>query len=888
MGEVYRARDMRLGREVAVKIIHPLLAADPDRLSRFEKEARAASALNHPNIVTIYDIGSADSISYIAMELVSGKTLREMIVEGPLPTRRLLAAAVQIADGLAKAHAAGIVHRDLKPDNVMVTKDGLVKILDFGLAKLARRGLEEGQGTQTPTVSEGTQPGIVRGTVGYMSPEQASGHPVDFRSDQFSFGSILYEMATGKRAFQKATGVDTLAAIIHEEPEPVTRLAPKLPTPLGWIVQRCLSKDPEERYSSTRDLAKELQDLRTHLSEAVSATDVAPGESPRLRRRVLFWALAVAVALAVAFGLLLGIRFFRTGSPTASPLSLSLSFPIDAAPNTYNHNPLALSPDGKTLVYSGSEQLVLHIAPEVPQLLFVRRLDRDEIRPIPGTEGARFPFMSPDGLQVGFFAEKKLKKVSLAGGSPITLCDAPIPRGGSWGVDGTIVFTPGATSGLQRIPASGGEPRRVTIPDAAKGERHYFPQILPDGEHVLFELRDRNLMSRAALVSLRSGEQRSLMEDAAYPRYLPTGHLVFTRPGSLFAVPFSLKRLEASGPPVPLVDDLMTNFNFMRCAEFTFSEEGTLVYVPSRTPQRTLVWVDRRGAVERAPLPPAGYQQVALSPDGGRLAAVAVDKSEKLALLFGDLGRRTLSRSTAEGIFHGLAWAPDGNRIAFGFGPARKLNGAFWQSADGSTPPERLTSETALQQEWPASFSPDGSLLLVGLFSHADTSPANTGYDIFVLPLSGDRKLRPFLQTKFWEEYPRFSPDGGWVAYVSNESERSEVYVRSFPGPGPKWQVSTEGGTEPRWSRSGRELFYRDRNKMMVVDVETKPTFRAGRPRTLFEGSYCYFDFNSYDVAPDGTRFLMIKEDAAESGPAHVNVVLNWFEEVKRRVPGAQ
>ena len=428
----------------------------------------------------------------------------------------------------------------------------------------------------------------------------------------------------------------------------------------------------------------------------------------------------------------------------------------------------------------------------------------------------------------------------------------------------------------------------MTTPDAAKFEHHGLPQILPDGEHVLFQMREgTETKHRAAVVSLRTGEKRIVMEDVASVRYLPTGHLVFTRPGSLFAVPFSLRRLEVSGPPSLLLDDLVTNYDFGRAAAYAFSQEGTLIYAPTRQLQRTLVWVDRKGATEKVPLPPAGYQAVELSPDGRRLAAITVEKGEKYSLMIGDLARGTLSRSTTEGNFEGLAWAPDGNRIAFGYGPERRTNGTFWQSADGSTPPERLTSDTELQQEFPSSFSPDGSLLLVNATRGAFTS-AHTGWDIFVLALSGQRTLRPFLQTRFSEAQARFSPDGRWVSYVSDESGRIEVFVRPFPGPGQRWQISTDGGGELRWSRSGRELFYRNGNKMMIVDVETKPTFHAGRPRTFFEGRFLNYDENTYDVAPDGARCLMIKEDPAESGPIHVNVILNWFEEVKRRVPGGE
>ncbi|MFI5182160.1 MAG: protein kinase [Thermoanaerobaculia bacterium] len=895
MGEVYRATDTRLGREVALKVLPGDFLESEEGRTRFEREARALATLSHPNIAAVYAFeeipGSPGSPSrhLLAMELLEGGTLREALAKGPLPLKKALDVGLQVAEGLAAAHGKGIVHRDIKPENVFVTKDGHVKILDFGLARhdVTRHDPAD---TRSPTLAAVSEKGVVLGTVAYMSPEQARGETVDFRSDQFSLGTVLYEMLTGKRPFVRDSAAQTMAAIIQDEPEPVTKLDPKLPAPVGWLVQRCLSKDKEERYSSTKDLAKELHNLRTHLSEAVSAANGALADEPRLRPRVPYWVLvlAAAVTLAVALGLYVGFRSSRTGPPPGSPLIVSLNFPVDAGPNVAN--PPALTPDGKTIVYVGLSY--------ANQKIFVRRLDHDEIRPIPGTDGAWFPFLSPDGLEVGFFADRKLKKVALAGGSPVTLCDAPRSRGGNWGADGTIVFVPSATSGLWRIPASGGEPRKVTTPDAAKDERHYFPQFLPDGEHVLFAITDGRRTSRAAVVSLRTGEQRILIEDAAYPRYLPTGHLLFTRPGSLFAVPFSLSRLEVSGSPVPLLDDLVTNFSLSRHAEFAFSQEGTLVYVPALQLQRTLVWVDRKGAVERVPFPPGHYYSAGLSPDGGRLAVITAEKGGRRALLVGDLTRGTLSHSVAEGSIGFLVWAPDGKRIAFGFAPeGGELNHVFWQDADGSTPPERLTGQTTPRREdlWnsiaPDGFSPDGNLLLVDVINNAPDA-ADPGCHIFVLSLIGEKTLRPFLQTKFNEEGAHFSPDGRWVAYYSNDSGRHEVFVRPFPGPGPKWQISTEGGLFPLWSRSGRELFYRNGEKMMVVDVETKLTFRAGRPRALFEGRYIFGD-STYAVTPDGTRFLMIKEDPAESETTvgcvkNLKVILNWFEEVKRRVPGAK
>ena len=576
MGEVYRARDTRLGRDVAVKVLPEIVSDDPRALARFEQEAKAVAALSHPNILALFDVGKESSVSFVVTELLEGETLRAFLARGPVPLRKALDIGLQVAEGLAAAHDKGIVHRDVKPENVFLTKDGHAKLLDFGLAR-SRPVSTAGDETQSPTVDKLTSEGAVVGTVAYMSPEQGRGQTVDLHSDQFSLGVVLYEMLTGKRPFEGASAAETLAAIIREEPEPLTKLDPKLPAPLVWIVQRCLSKDPDERYTSTKDLAKELQNLRTHLSEAVSAANVAPGEGPRLRRRIPYWTLAAVAVLAAVLGLFVGNRFSRSVSPPSSPLKLSLSFPVDAAPRTHEHNPFALSPDGKTLVFEG----VTEGGDSARSRLFVRRLDLDEIRPIPGTDGTAYftsPFISPDGLEVGFFADGKLKRVSLSGGSPITLCDAPDPRGGSWGADGTIVFVPSpTTSGLWRIPASGGEPRRVTNPDEAKGEGHGFPEILPDGEHVLFMLGSRNSQPpRAAVVSLRSGEQRIVLEHARRSRYLPTGHLVFARRGTLFAVPFSLKRLETSGSPVPVLEGLVTNSVYTGAAEYDFSQEGTL------------------------------------------------------------------------------------------------------------------------------------------------------------------------------------------------------------------------------------------------------------------------------------------------------------------------
>jgi serine/threonine protein kinase/WD40 repeat protein len=882
MGEVFRARDTRLDREVAIKALPEKFFEDRENRDRFVREAKLLAAVNHPNIAAIHSFEEISGQFLIVQELLEGESLRDKL-HASLPFKTALEYAIQLAQGLAAAHEKGIVHRDLKPENLFVTRDGRIKILDFGVAKLTQPAPLSSSLTEAPTVLPATEPGVVIGTVAYMSPEQARGDPVDFRSDQFSLGTVLYEMLASKHPFRRSSAAETLAAVIRDEPQPLTVLDPKLPAVLGWVVQRCLSKDPEERYSSTKDLAKELQSLRLHLSEAVSAPDAKPVELPPPRRRASVWALVFASsAVAVAIGLFLGTRFLRPGSPSAAPVSLTLSFPADAAPSTYNTNPLALSPDGRTLVYAGRRG--------GGRQLFVRPLEREEVRPIPGTEGAGSPFFSPDGQWIGFFAEHKMKKVALSGGAPITLCEAPNNRGGTWGADGTIVFVPSPTGGLQRIPASGGEPKTVLAADVGKGLRSVYPQILPDGENVLFTTVAVGQPFQATVISLRTGKQRIVLEDATDLRYLPTGHLIFVRDGLLYAAPFNLQRLETSGSPVPLLEDLSTNRRGMNKAELAYSGEGTLVYVPYRSPQRTFSWVDRKGAEERTPFPPGAYHKVALSPDGGRLATLATGKAEEMSLLFGDFVRGTLTRSVAEGNFGALAWAPDGKRVAFGLTGDKQLRSVFWQGADDNATPE-LLHRAALVSEEPTSFSTDGNALLVQAFNFAPTGSAETRWETLVLPLTGEKKPLPFLQAKFSVVDAHFSPDGRWVAFASAETGRSEVYVQPYPGPGSRWKISTEGGGKPCWSRSGRELFYRDAEKVMAVDVQLKPTFAPGRPRLLFEGRYHNTNFeepNSYDVSPDGTRFLMIKQDPEESAPAHVKVVLNWFEEVKRRVPGAK
>jgi Tol biopolymer transport system component/predicted Ser/Thr protein kinase len=876
MGEVYRATDTRLGRLVALKVLPEGFIGDKQRRWRFEREARLLAALNHPNIAAIYAFEEISGRHLLVMEFLEGTTLREKLNAGPVSQKDAVEYALQVANGLSAAHEKGIVHRDLKPANLFVTKGGQLKILDFGLAKRTEQDRTDDE-TSAPTASKLTEPGTVVGTLAYMSPEQVRGLPVDNRSDIFSFGAILYELLSGRRAFKRDTSADTMGAILREEPP---EFGWNIPPALDHVVRHCLEKDRDNRFQSAKDIAFALSQAPVRTTGSGVRVALSPAGMKRLLVTAVVIPLVVAAAFLLRRGLLFSTGFPRMGSPLASPVRLSLSFPLEAAPQgAENFNPLALSPDGKTLVYAGNK-------------LFIRSLESEEIKPIPGTDGGVSPFFSPDGLWVGFFADGALKKVSLEGGAPIALCNiTETGRGGygagSWGVDGTIVFMPSFFSGLRRTSASGGEPRALTTPGGGTLESHTFPQILPDGEHVLFEIEKvgPNSAPRAAVVSLQTGEQRVVAEDAAYPRYLPTGHLVFTRGGSLLAAPFSLGRLEVSGLAVPILDDLLTNRLYTRAAHMAFSSDGTLVYRPKGSFKRTLVWVDRRGAEEQLPFPPRRYLEAALAHDGTRLAAIVVEENESVRLVIGDFARGMLTRTPAEGFFLHVAWTPDGKRIAIDLATtAQDLGRLNWLGADGATLPEPLTSETGREQEVPTSFSPDGRVLLFDRLSLAKPGPSDTGCDIYALQLSGERKAFPFLQTRFDEQGARFSSDGRWVAYHSNESGRYEVFVSPFPGPGPRWQVSDGGGTRARWSRTGRELFYSNGNKIMAVAIETKPTFRAGQPRALFEGQY----LTRYDADLDGTRFLMIKRDPAESGPTRVNVVLNWFEDLKRRAPAAK
>ncbi len=873
MGEVYQAHDTKLGRDVAIKVLPEAFAHDPQRLSRFQREAKMLASLNHPNIATIHGLEESNGTQYLVMELVLGETLRERIGrEGALPVDEALGIARQIAEALEAAHEKSIIHRDLKPANVKVTPEGKVKVLDFGLAK-AFAGEESGSDpSNSPTLSQAaTLQGVILGTAAYMSPEQARGTSIDKRTDTWAFGCVLYELLTGKKAFQGETVTDILAKVLQGEPD-WQALPPSTPTKLRDLLRRCLQKDKTLRLRDAGDARIEILEALSisGTPEARVAAATPTGLAwPRVRLMIVGGSLLAASIAAFAVWNL-------KPSPPALPAPVSRSVfslpPGDRLART-DLPAVALSPDGSHIVYV--------VVRGSTQQLYLRAMDGFEAKPMPGTDGAVAPLFSPDGQWLGFFAEAKLKKISINGGAPVSLCAASIGNtvSASWGTDGTIVYQYLNAGELWQVSAAGGTPKRLNTLDKSELSSRW-PEFLPGAKAVLFAASTVAGWStpQVSLYRLDTGERRNLISGGTGPYYAPTGHLLYVQGGTLMAVPFDLQRMSVTGAPVPVVEGVMQSVS-NGVAQYSVSENGSLVYVPGGTlgGQHTLVWVDRRGAEQPLPAPPHGYRAPRISPDGKRIAVVLDDLGGHAWTY--DLARGTLTRLTFEaGGTNTVAWTRDGKRLAFNSGAPPNL---FWQAADGSGKAERLT--TSENQQNPISWSPDGQAL-----GYMELDPA-TSWDVWVLRLS-DRKAQPFLRTASYETVPQFSPDGRWLAYVSDESGRYEVYVQPYPGPGGKWQISTDGGTEPVWNPNGRELFYRIGPKMMAVDITTQPGFSAGKSRMLFEGPYpsLVATVPSYDVSPDGQRFLMLKASEQSQAITQINVVQNWSEELKRRVPSGK
>jgi Tol biopolymer transport system component/predicted Ser/Thr protein kinase len=876
MGEVYRARDTRLNRTVAIKVLPTHLADRPDVRERFEREARTIASLNHPHICTLFDIGQQDGIDYLVMEYLEGETLAQRLLKGSLPVEQVLQYAIEIADALDKAHRKGVTHRDLKPGNIMLTKAG-TKLLDFGLAKLKQEAAPADVPlSDLPTANDPlTAEGSIVGTMQYMAPEQLEGKEVDARTDIFAFGAVVYEMATGKRAFEGKSQASLMVAILERDPLPMSSLQPMTPPALDRVVKKCLAKEPEKRWQAASDVCDELKWIAEGGSQVALAPMVAPKGIRALGRRALILGLG-ALLLVAAIASLATWNLKPAQIRPVSRFTISLP-PGQKLAGLENGPALALSPDGTRLAYVARQGGT--------QQVYLRALDSLEVRPIPGTEGAAEPFFSPDGQSIGFFVGGKLKRVPVSGGTAMTLGDAQFPRGASWGSLGLIAFASADFSGVQVVSETGGALQPLT--HFEKGENtHRWPEFLPGGKALLFA-SGTAFTNQVTVQLVGTGERKYLVDGGMNPRYSPSGHLIYAQGGNLMAEPFDSQRLTAKGAGIPVVEAVLQSAA-SGAAQYSFSASGSLVYVSGELQtavQSRLVWVSRNGTERPLSAPAHAYWGPRLSTDGRRVVA-AVQESETQIWLY-DLFRETLTRLTFEGsVNQNPVWTPDAKRITFSSNKEGPLS-IFWQLADGSGGLERLTTSENIQV--PGSWSLDGQLL-----AFFEVNPT-THRDIWVLRMGGPsppgtgqvRKAQMFLRTQFNETAPRFSTDGRWLAYMSDESGRWEIYVQPYPGPGGKWQISTEGGTEPVWNPNGRELFYRSGDKMMAVDIATQPGFAAGKPRMLFEGRYevAPFPVDNYDISPDGQRFLMLKPVEQAAGPTQINVVLNWFEELKQKVP---
>jgi Tol biopolymer transport system component/predicted Ser/Thr protein kinase len=898
MGEVYKARDTRLDRIVAIKVLPTHLADRSELRERFEREAKTVASLNHPHICTLYDTGHQDDIDFLVMEYLEGETLAQRLQKGPLPQVQVLQFAIEISDALDKAHRKGVTHRDLKPGNIMLTKSG-TKLLDFGLAKLKQEAIPSNVSlSDLPTANDPlTAKGTIVGTLQYMAPEQLEDKEVDARTDIFAFGAVVYEMATGKRAFEGKTQASVIGAILKDDPPPISSLQPMTPPALDRVVKRSLEKDPDDRWQTARDLEVELKWIAEGGSQ-VTAPPIAATKGIRAvgQRPLIVGLGGFLVGLVIA-----SIATWNLKPSPAQPVTRTvINLPAGQQLAGLDIGPaVALSPDGTHLAYVARQG--------VTQQLYLRAMDSSDVKPIPSTEGAVNPFFSPDGEWLGFFADGMLKKISVAGGSAVTLGNALQPSGASWGNQGMIAFVPTFNGGLQEIPDAGGTLQPLTR--FKKGElTERWPELLPDGKAVLFATGTTAFNFTDAYIDaqlLGKGERRNAIQGGTQPRYASTGHLVFAQGGSLMAVPFDPQRLTTTGAAVPVVEGVAQSQS-NGATQYSFSTTGSLVYISGgiQSVKSRLVWVSRNGAEQSVAAPVSGYLFPRLSPDGRRLAAV-ISELESQVWLY-DLSRETTTRLTFEGTLNNApVWTPDGKRIAFQSNKEGQLN-LFWELADGSGGLERLTISENLQA--PMSWSPDGKLLA---FLEINSS---TQREIWVLrmgdpslssgqvpslrsgqvPSAGSgqsRKAQLFTRTRFDEAEPRFSPDGRWLAYISNESGRFEIYVQPYPGPGGKWQISTDGGMDPVWNPNGLELFYRNGNKMMAVDVSSNPSFAAGKPRMLFEGKYegAPVPVANFDVSPDGQRFLMLKPaEQEQAAPTQINVVLNWFEELKQKVPAGK
>jgi serine/threonine protein kinase len=875
MGEVWRATDSKLGREVAIKTLPASLASDKDRLARFEREAKLLASLNHAHIASVYGLDEHEGTLYIAMELVEGETLEGKLRAGPLPVEEALQLALQIALALEAAHERGVVHRDLKPANVMVTPGGVVKVLDFGLAKAFAGNPSEASPAHSPALSIAmTQQGLVLGTAAYMSPEQASGQATDQRADVWAFGVVAYEMLTGHPLFAGESVPHILADVLRAEPD-WSRLPGKLHPRIRQMLERCLAKKPRNRYvgiaDARVDIETALKDPRGLLVESIAGGDNAAARRPLWRRSLPAAAVLVVGVLAA------GAAWLAKPVPSWPVNRFESLIPSTQTFRSRGRNVFAFAPDGRSFVYNTGDGL------------YLRRLDQLTADVIRGTEPQlNTPFYAPDGQSIAYnlpLSSQQLTRIAVSGGAPVAIgsAGADSPFGAVWGEDGVIVF--GGEDGIYRVPATGGVPERAIAIDGARGV--YVSARLPDGETVIAAERpnDTAEWDRSDIVaySLATGERTLLVAGGMDARYVPTGHLVYALGDTLFGIAFDAKSLRVSGGPVPLVQGVQRAGN-TGAANFGIARDGTLAYLEGTgTGQNTLVWVDRSGHEEPIDIPPRRYMYAQLSPDGTRIALDSRDEDNDIWVF--DLGRKTLQRLTFNAdLDRAPLWSPDGRRIAF---TSRLESGedVYWQAADGSGAAELLARSPGAVPLYASGFTPASDAVVLSQGTN----------DVFLARIGDPDDASPLIATPTREFNAAVSPDGRWLAYQSDESGRSEVYVRPFPGVDTgRWQISTTGGTRPRWSRDGRELyFFRESDasssEIVAVPVVSSETFRAGIPETILRGAYAAPNAlgGIYDVSADSQRFLLIKRTAGgEAAPqARVVIVEHWTEELKRLVP---
>ena len=868
MGEVYRGRDTRLGRDVALKVLLEAFARDEDRMVRFEREAKVLASLNHPNIAAIYGLEESNGTRALVMELVEGPTLAERIKQEGIPLEEALPIAKQICEGLEYAHERGIIHRDLKPANVKIGSDGAVKLLDFGLAKALEGDATAGDISSSPTISRlATQAGIILGTAAYMSPEQAKGRPVDCRTDIWAFGCVLYEMLTGKHAFDGETVTDVLAAVVRAEPE-WSQLPTSAPDRVRELLRRCLKKDAKQRLQA-------IGDARIAIDETQDGAEISgPAQVPRSQpwRRVLPGvALAVLALMAVITGYIA-----RSSSPAQTIVS-EISAPENTSFVLMGNfaGPPVLSPDGQRLAFvaTGSDGRLR---------LWVRQLSTQAAQPLEGTEGATFPFWSRDSRSLGFFANGNVNRIEATGGPAIAIAEAPQGRGGAWGSDGTILYAPSTTSPLYRVAASGGTPQPVTKLDRARQETtHRWPQFLPDGKHFLFYAKGTVEQSYAGYgASVNGGEPKLLVRGDSSAVYAPPGYLLFVRQGTLMAQRFDANTMTLTGDAMPLAKNAEVNLSVWR-GVFTVSENGILLYHTENANSQNmrLLWFDRTGKQIGETGPPSDYGTLSLAPDGSRLAVTAGIRTGNLYISVYDLSRGISTRLTFSAGNNGQPkWSADGNSIVF-----LSNEGGQWhlyqKPADGTGTASPLVVDDA--QESLPSFSYDGRYLI---FERQAAQPGSYHREIWSLPLFGDRKAFPVVQNQQFDMVqPALSPDGKWLAYMSPESGRPEVYVVPFTQGGGKWLVSNAGGRFPLWRRDGRELFYLSLdNKIISAEITAQGTrFAIGKVNPLFQANPVFSTGWCYDVSSDGKKFV-INTQADEKTAEPLTLIINWAALLKK------